>query len=101
MREKIENNELENMEREIISLITADGDEVEAEVLIFFEIEETGKKYLVYTYNEKDKNEMVTVYASSFVEEDGNIYLDDIESDDEWEKVKEVMRQTIKVGGDE
>ena len=44
---------------------------------------------------------MVTVYASSFVEEDGNIYLDDIESDDEWEKVKEVMRQTIKVGGDE
>ena len=68
---------------------------------IFFEIEEIGKKYLVYTYNEKDKNEMVTVYASSFVEEEGNIYLDDIESDDEWEKVKEVMRQTIKVGGDE
>ena len=101
MQEKVESKDLENVERDIISLITPEGEEVEAEVLIFFQVEETGKKYLVYTYNEKDKNDMVTVYASSFIEEDDKIYLDDIESDSEWDKVKDVMRQTIKLGGDE
>lgn len=101
MQEKVESKELESLEKNIISLTTVDGEEIEAEVLIFFEIEETGKKYLVYTYNEKDKNDMITVYASSFNEEDGEIYLDNIESDSEWEKVKDVMRHTIKLGGDE
>lgn len=101
MQEKVESKELESIERNIISLTTVDGEEIEAEVLIFFEIEETGKKYLVYTYNEKDKNDMITVYASAFVEEDGEIYLDNIESDSEWDKVKDVMRHTIKLGGDE
>ncbi len=101
MQEKIESQELENLERNIIPIITPEGEEVEAEVLIFFEVEETGKKYLVYTYNEKDKNDMVTVYASAFNEENGEIYLDNIESDSEWDKVKDVMRHTIKLGGDE
>lgn len=100
MPEKIENIN-ENLEREIVTLVTPDGKEVEAEVLIFFELDSTQKKYLVYTYNEKDKNNMITVYASTFVEEEDKFYLDAIESDDEWEQVKEVMRQTIKTGGDE
>lgn len=100
MPEKIENIN-ENLEREIVTLVTPEGEEAEAEVLIFFELDSTQKKYLVYTYNEKDKNNMITVYASTFVEEGDKFYLDAIESDEEWEQVKEVMRQTIKNGGDE
>lgn len=100
MPEKIENIN-ENLERELVTLVTPEGEEVEAEVLIFFGLESTQKKYLVYTYNEKDKNNMVTVYASTFVEEGDKFYLDTIATDTEWEQVKEVMRQTIKSGGNE
>lgn len=100
MPEKIENIN-ENLERELVTLVTPEGEEVEAEVLIFFGLESTQKKYLVYTYNEKDKNNMITVYASTFVEEGDKFYLDAIATDAEWEQVKEVMRQTIKSGGNE
>ena len=100
MPEKIENIN-ENLERELVTLVTPEGEEVEAEVLIFFGLESTQKKYLVYTYNEKDKNNMITVYASTFVEEGDKYYLDAIATDAEWEQVKEVMRQTIKSGGNE
>ena len=50
MPEKIENIN-ENLEREIVTLVTPEGEEAEAEVLIFFELDSTQKKYLVYTYN--------------------------------------------------
>lgn len=100
MPEKIENIN-ENLERELVTLVTPEGEEVEAEVLIFFGLESTQKKYLVYTYNEKDKNNMITVYASTFVEEGDKFYLEAIATDTEWEQVKEVMRQTIKSGGNE
>ncbi len=91
----------ENVERELITLITPDGDEVECEVLIFFELNSTHKKYLVYTYNEKDKNGMVTVYASTVTQKEDGYHLSSIETEQEWEEIKEVMRQTIKSGGDE
>lgn len=100
MPEKIENIN-EDLERELVTLVTPEGEEVEAEVLIFFGLDSTQKKYLVYTYNERDKNDMVTVYASTFVEDGDKFYLDAIENEEEWEQVKEVMRQTIKNGGEE
>lgn len=100
MPEKMENIN-ENVEREIVTLVNPDGEEVQAEVLIFFELESNQKEYLIYTYNEKDKNNMVTVYASAFVEDNGRFCLRPIETDEEWEQVKEVMRQAIKVGGEE
>lgn len=89
-----------DLEKKIITVITPTGEEIEAEVLIFFGFSDIGKKYLVYTHHEKDKNEMVTVYASEYVEENGNIYLENIENDEEWERVKNVMRDVIKTGRD-
>lgn len=100
MPEKIENIN-ENLEKQIITMVTPSGEEVEAEVLLFFELESNNKEYLIYTYNEKDKNGMVTVYASAFVENGDKCCLEPIESDEEWSQVKEIMRQTIKSGGDE
>lgn len=88
----------QEIEKKIITVVTPEGEEIEAEVLIFFGLSDIGKKYLVYTHHEKDKNNMVTVYASEYIEEDGNIYLENIESDEEWERVKNVMRDVIKGG---
>ena len=85
----------------VITLIDSNGEEIEAEVLLFFELKEFNKNYLVYTHDEKDKNEMITVYASTYVKEDGKIYLNNIETEEEWDAVKNVMREVIKNGGDE
>lgn len=88
-------------DKKIITMITPEGEEIEAEVLIYFGFSDIGKKYLVYTHNEKDKNEMVTVYASEYIEENGQIFLENIKTDEEWDRVKDVMRNVIKNGGDE
>ena len=82
----------------VITLIDSNGEEIEAEVLLFFELKEFNKNYLVYTHDEKDKNEMITVYASTYVKEDGKIYLNNIETEEEWDAVKNVMREVIKNG---
>lgn len=100
MPEKIENVN-KSLERQIVTMVTPDGEEMEAEVLLFFELESNHKDYLIYTYNEKDKNNMVTVYASAFVKDGEKCSLEPIESNEEWEQVKEIMRQVIKNGGDE
>ena len=98
MPNKIENDD---MEKKIITLITPEGDEVECEVLLFFELDSTHKQYLVYTYNEKDKNGMVTVYASTATKKEDGYHLSSIDTEQEWEEIKEVMRKIIKSGGDE
>ena len=100
MSEKVEKIN-ENVEKQIVTMITPDGEEVDVEVLLFFELESNHKEYLIYTYNEKDKNNMITVYASSFVEEENSYHLRPIETEEELDQVKEVMRQAIKSGGDE
>lgn len=100
MPEKIENVN-ESLERQIVTMVTPEGEEIEAEVLLFFKLKSNQKDYLIYTYNEKDKNNMITVYASAFVQNGEKCSLEPIESDQEWEQVKEIMRQVIKNGGDE
>lgn len=88
-------------EKKIITVVTPEGEEIEAEVLIFFELTDLGKKYLVYTHHEKDKNGMETVCASTYVEEDGKAYIEEIATEEEWDRIKDVMRGVIKNGGDE
>lgn len=85
-------------EEKIITVITPSGEEKEAEVLGFFGLCDIGKKYLLYTYHEQDRKNQVIVYASEYIEEDGNLYLENIENDEEWIRVKNVMRDMIKSG---
>ena len=44
---------------------------------------------------------MVTVCASRYVLEDDKAYLEEIETEEEWDRVKSIMREVIKNGGDE
>ena len=43
-------------DKKIITVVTPEGEEVEAEVLIYFELSDLGKQNIVYTHHEKDKN---------------------------------------------
>lgn len=73
----------------------SNGEVAEAEVLLCFELEKTGKSYMLYTFNEVDSQKMETIHASVIKENDEGYQLDTI-PDDEWEAVKEVMREIIR-----
>ena len=73
----------------------SNGEEVEAEVLLCFELEKTGKSYLLYTFNEVDSQKMETIHASVIKENENGYQLDTI-PDDEWTEVKEIMREIIR-----
>ena len=49
---------MEELQR--IKVKKSNGTEVEAEVLLCFELEKTGNKYILYTFNEVDNQKMET-----------------------------------------
>ena len=80
-----------------------DGNERLADILLYFTLKENGKDYIIYTFNEKDQNGMVVVYSSRIEISPNNpddIRITGIETDDEWAKIKDVMRKVIKANGE-
>lgn len=86
------------MEKELdkITVEKADGTVAEADVLLYFNLKDNGKDYIIYTFNEKDEKDLVTVYTSEVVKDGDGYRFEDIESDEVWTRIKEVMRSVIK-----
>lgn len=82
-------------EKHMIEIVNADGSVKEAQILLLFKLEETGPEYIIYTFNENDANNMVKIYTSVFKEGENGSSLEDIQSDEEWIKIKDVMRKVI------
>lgn len=83
-------------DKKVLSIIKEDGTKEEVELLICFEFNDTKKEYAVYTRNEKDENGNITIYVSS-VDRSGEIpKLGAIESDEEWSRIKDVLRELSK-----
>ena len=80
---------------EKMKVINEQGEEVEAEVLLCFTLESTGKDYVLYSFGELDQQNMQTIHAS-IIEKTENGYNLETMSDDEWETVKELMREIIR-----
>ena len=74
-----------------IKIINNEGKEVECDVLFTFDSEETGKSYIAYTDNTKDKNGNVQVYASVYHPEEENSKLEPIETEKEWKVIETVL----------
>ena len=93
----------ETEENEKIMIKGEDGSEKLADVLLYFTLKENGKDYIIYTFNEKDKNGMVVVYSSR-VESDPNnpdgFRITGIDTEEEWAKIKDIMRKVIKANGE-
>ena len=88
---------MEELQKEVITIIDENGEKKEAEVLLYFKLEENGKDYLIYTFNEVAGDDLVTVHTSEVTKnENGEPVLSAVESDDEWAKIKDVMRKVIK-----
>lgn len=80
---------------EKIKVINENGEEVEALVLLYFNLEATGKDYVLYSYGEVDDQNMETIHAS-ILEKDEEGYKLETMPDNDWERVKEIMREIIR-----
>ena len=69
-------------EKKMLTITKLDGTVETVEEVISFEFSDTLKKYVVYTKNETDANG-----ANKFV---------GVESEEEWSKIKDVLRELAK-----
>lgn len=84
------------VERKVLSIVKEDGTTEEVELLICFEFNDTKKEYVVYTRNEKDENGNITIYVSN-IDRSGEVpKMGAIESDEEWSRIKDVLRELSK-----
>ncbi len=89
---------MENQEdkKKIMSIVAEDGSVEEVEVILAFEFKDTKKEYVIYTKNERDENDNVTVYVSNVDRSTGEPKLLGVEDEEEWNKVKDVLRELSK-----
>lgn len=80
-------------DKKIMSIINEDGQTEEVEVILAFEFKDNKKEYVVYTKNEKDENGNVTVYVSNVDRTNEVPSLLGIESESEWNRIKDVLRE--------
>lgn len=88
--------ENQTKEKKIMSIVSNDGSIEEVEVILAFEFKDTGKEYVVYTKNEKDENDNITVYVSNIDRSAGEPKLLGVDSEAEWNRIKDVLRELSK-----
>lgn len=87
-------------DKKIITITSEDGSIDQVELIVAFEFTDLKKEYVVYTKNEIDDNDNVTIYISSVLgDENGETILGGIDTDEEWERIKEVLRELAKDDG--
>lgn len=77
------------MDRKVL-ITNSQGQQLEADIVTVFTLNENKRDYIVYTFNEK-KGDNIKTYTSRIREENGEFYFDPITDDDEWIKVKNVI----------
>ena len=87
---------MDNKNRKQLTIISEDGSKEVVEVIAAFKFKDNEQQYVVYTQNEKDQNNNITVYVSRLIEEGDTPRLVGIETDDEWSKVKDVLRELAR-----
>lgn len=83
--------------KEIMVATLPDGSKEEVEVLLAFKFNDNNKEYVVYTKNETDENGNVTIYVSNVTREGNIAKLVTVSDDNEWTRIKNVLRELSKV----
>ncbi len=79
------------MDKKVL-ITNSQGAQIKADVVMAFKLEDTS--YIVYTFNEKD-NDNIKTYVSKIREENDEIYFDSITDDNEWKKVREAIMNEV------
>ena len=87
---------IETEEKKVMSIVNEDGTTEDVEVILAFEFKDNKKEYVVYTKNEKDENENITVYVSNVDRSEGEPKLLGVDSENEWNRIKDVLRELSK-----
>ena len=88
--------ENQEVEKKMMSIVAEDGSIEEVEVILAFEFKDTKKEYVIYTKNEKDDNDNITVYVSHVDRSTGEPKLLGVEDEEEWSRIKDVLRELSK-----
>lgn len=84
-------------DKKIMSITNEDGSVEDVEIIVAFEFTDLNKEYVVYTKNEVDANDNVTIYISSVLGvENGEALLGGVDTDEEWSRIKDVLRELAK-----
>lgn len=81
------------MKMETVRVLNASGIEMAGELLNEFVLPDTGKRYVVYTLNEENESGMIKIYVA---EKAADGTLKSIESDDEWVRLKQVLKEMAR-----
>ena len=83
-------------ENKMMKIVSDDGLSEEVEVVFAFEFKDNKKEYVIYTKNERDEDNNITVYVSNVDRSNGETRLLGVESEEEWNRIKDVLRELAK-----
>mgnify|MGYP004527799363 FL=1 len=81
--------------RKKVTIHDINGQTFEADVVSLFKYIPSNKKYMFFTKNEILENSLVKMYISEIILESGNIKLENTMNDEEWNSIKEIMRNIL------
>ncbi len=73
-----------------------DGTFEEVEEVVSFEFNDTKKRYVIYTKNEKDQNGNITIYVTEVVTDVHGTRFLGVSTEEEWARIKDVLRELAK-----
>jgi len=80
----------------LITLVNERGEAIEVELLCAFEIDDFNSKYIIYTKNERDREGHTVIYSGKIELVGDKQCLVNIENEDEWSKIKEIMKEMAR-----
>lgn len=79
-----------------ITITNDKGQKVVADIVSIINISSLDTEYIIYTFNKKDESGNIKDYVSK-IKQDGDKYiLEQIEDIEEWNKVKEIILNSVK-----
>ena len=80
----------------IITLVDGYREVGDVELICAFKVPELSVKYIIYTKNERDKDGNTIIYTGKVITKDNNQLIENISEDNEWNKLKNIMRSMSK-----
>ena len=75
-----------------ITMVDENGEELDCEIVMYYLCDKNNTQYIFYTDNSIDENGLYNFYASRYLgEEDGELKLAGIESEEEWGLLEEAL----------
>lgn len=88
---------VDSEEKRMMQIVCEDGSLEEVEVVLDFEFKDNKKEYVIYTKDERDEENNITLYISNVDRnKKGFPSLLGIHDEFEWERIQEVIKELTK-----